>query len=182
MKKICTISFSGRPGGNCGSIAGERQKYWQGRGAVKTFDFSALEITPCGRCEYECFGGQKGCPHFSDPEFAICEAITDSDITYFVVPNYCDYPPANFFIFNERGQCYFQRHHELLEKYLAVRKKFIVVSNTGRENFTAAFRYHVPEGTEPEALFLAARKFGRISIKGDLMASPEARETLRRFL
>ena len=104
MEKICIISFSARPGGNCGSIAREIQKFWQGRGEVELFDFSALEITPCGRCGYECFGARENCPYFSDPEFAICEAIAASDITYFILPNYCDYPPANFFIFNERGQ------------------------------------------------------------------------------
>ena len=32
MEKTCIISFSARPGGNCASIAGEIQKYWQGRG------------------------------------------------------------------------------------------------------------------------------------------------------
>ena len=182
MEKICIISFSARPGGNCGSIAREIQKFWQGRGEVELFDFSALEITPCGRCGYECFVDRESCPYFSDPEFAICEAIAASDITYFILPNYCYYPPANFFIFNERGQCYFQRHHELLEKYLSVRKKFIVVSNTGRENFTAAFRYHVPEGTEPDTLFLRAREFGRVSIRGDLLSSPEAVEAVRGFI
>ena len=39
--------------------------------------------------------------------------ITDSDLSYFIVPNYCDYPCANFFIFNERSQCFFQHHPEL---------------------------------------------------------------------
>ncbi len=155
MKKICVVSFSGRPGGNCGSIAMEIEKYWQGMGEVTVFDFSELEIAPCGRCDYECFEARESCPHFSDPEFMVCDTIANSDIAYFVVPNYCDYPPAGFFIFNERGQCCFQRHYELLEKYLSVRKKFIVVSNTGRENFTQAFRYHVPEGTEPARSFSA---------------------------
>ncbi len=57
-----------------------------------------------------------------------------------------------------------------------------MVSNTGRENFTAAFRYHVPEGAEPDTLFLRAREFGRVSIRGDLLSSPEAVEAVRTFI
>ena len=182
MEKICVISFSGRSGGNCSSIAGEIENFWLGKEEIEVFDFSTFEISPCGRCSYACFKERESCPYFGDSEFTICDTITNSSFTYFVVPNYCDYPCANFFIFNERSQCYFQRHHELLERYLAVKKKFIVVSNTGRDNFTTAFRYHVPEGYEPDLLFLAAKKFGRVSIHGDLMASDEAQAAVRRFI
>lgn len=181
VAKICIISFSGRSGGNCGSIAEELWEHLKSKGEVEVYDFSNIAITPCGRCDCECFREREDCPYFSDPEFSICNSITNSSCTYFIVPNYCDYPPANFFIFNERSQCCFQRHNELLERYLSVKKKFIVVSNTGRDNFTAAFRYHVQEGCEPDVLFLSARKFGKVSIKGDLMDSGEAREAVRIF-
>ena len=63
-----------------------------------------------------------------------------------------------------------------------MRKKFVVVSNTGRENFTAAFRYHVSEDAEPEVLFLSAKRFQKSSIRGDLMDAPEAREVLAEFI
>ena len=180
--KICIVSFSGRPGGNCGSIAALIRRQWQGRGEVELFDFSALRITPCGACGCECFQVRERCPYFGDPEFALCDAVTHSGRAYFIVPNYCDYPCANFFAFNERSQCYYQGHSQLLEQYLDVEKKFIVVSNTGRDNFTAAFRYHVQEGQEPDVLFLSARKFGKVSIKGDLMDSGEARAALLGFI
>lgn len=178
--KTCIISFSSRPGGNCGSIAAEIARQLPGEAAL--FDFSALTVTPCGRCGYECFQDRERCPYIADPERAVCESITESDLTYFVVPNYCDYPCANFFAFNERSQCCFQGREDLLERYLAVRKKFVVVSNTGTENFAAAFRYHVSEGSEPEILFLSAKRFRRSSIRGDLMDCPEAREVLAEFI
>lgn len=178
--KTCIVSFSSRPGGNCGSIAAEISRQTPGGAAL--FDFSALTVTPCGRCGYECFQGRERCPYIADPERAICESITESDLTYFVVPNYCDYPCANFFAFNERSQCCFQGREDLLERYLAVRKKFVVVSNTGRENFTAAFQYHVAEDAEPDILFLSAKRFRRSSIQGDLMDCPEAREVLAEFI
>lgn len=179
---ISILSFSGRSGGNCGRIAEEIRRYWSDRAEVRVFDFSTFSITPCGRCDCQCFENRERCPYFEDPEFALCQAVAGSGLAYFIVPNYCDYPCANFFIFNERGQCYFQHHPKLLEKYLAVPKKFVAVSNTNCHNFTAAFRYHIPESQEPDVLFLSARRFGKVSIRGDLMDAPEAREALREFI
>lgn len=177
--KECIVSFSGRSGGNCGRIAEliRRRK----ENAV-IYDFSVISITPCGRCRYECFRRREDCPYFGDPELSVCEAVADSDLAYFIVPNYCNYPCANFFIFNERSQCVFQRREELLDKYLAVRKKFIVVSNTEQDNFTAAFRQHVPEASVPDVLFLSAKQFGSVSVHGDLMDSESAKETVLRFI
>ena len=178
--KVCVISFSGRSGGNCSSIAKELQQRWQENSVV--YDFSSFTITPCGRCRCECFQARENCPYFSDPEFAICDSITSSGLSCFIIPNYCDYPCANFFAFNERSQCFFQHHQHLLDQYLAVRKKFIVVSNTNQANFISTLRYHVPEGAEPDILFLPAKRFHKVSIHGDLMDAPEARESVLRFV
>lgn len=177
--KACIISFSGRKDGNCGSIAKELGKLY--KNDAKTYDFSALSITPCTGCGYECFGRGENCPYFDDPIFEIYDNVTNSDLTYFIVPNYCDYPCSLFFAFNERSQCYFQKQEARLLKYLAVKKKFIVVSNTNRDNFTAAFRYHIEEDAEPDILFLSAKSFGRLSINGDLMENSEAAEEVKKF-
>ena len=107
--------------------------------------------------------------------------MTESDQAVFIVPNYCDYPCANFFIFNERSQCHFQGHGELLERYLNVPKKFIVVSNTGRENFVQAFRYHVAENIGPDILFLSAKTYGKNSTDGDLLDAPDAIQMLDHY-
>ncbi len=181
-KTVCVLSFSGRKGGNCAAIGEEIRKYWSERAEVRVFDFSGLSIAPCGCCEYQCFHAREACPHSNDPERELCEAVAESGLTYFIVPNYCDYPCANFFAFNERSQCCFQGRPDLLEKYLAAPKKFIVVSNTNRDNFTAAFRYHMPESEEPEILFLSAKAFQKRSIDGGLMESAQAREALLSFL
>lgn len=180
--KICFISFSGRSGGNCSSIAEKLRKHWKEEDTVEVYDFSSFTITPCGHCNCECFQARERCPYFDDPEFSVCDAIANSDFACFIVPNYCDYPCANFFTFNERSQCYFQHHQSLLERYLAVRKKFIVVSNTGQDNFIAAFRYHILENSEPDVLFLSAKQFHKTSIHGDLMESAEAEEMLLQFV
>ena len=177
----CVISFSGRDGGNCSAIAQVLLKALSGQETAKYYDFSTLSVTPCGRCGYECFQARERCPYFDDPIFAMYNAIVHSPTAYFIVPNYCDYPCANFFIFNERSQCYFQGHPELLDQYEAVRKKFIVVSNTGQDQFTAAFQYHTGDAP-PDILFLSARQFGKISIHGGLMDSPEARDAVLHFI
>lgn len=177
--KVCIVSFSGRANGNCGSIARELCGLYGNE--AKVYDFSSLKITPCTGCKYECFGRGENCPYFDDPVFEIYDSITESDLTYFIVPNYCDYPCSLFFAFNERSQCYFQKQESRLIKYLAAKKKFIVVSNTNRDNFTSAFLYHVEENTQPDILFLSAKRFNKISISGNLMESEEAREIIKRF-
>ena len=70
----------------------------------------------------------------------------------------------------------------LADRYLAVPKKFIVVSNTGRENFLAAFRDHVLPKTEPDVCFLRAAAYHRISLDGDMMTCEPARAAVRDFL
>ena len=177
----CVISFSARGGGNCSAIAQVLVDALSRRGQVKYYDFSTLRLSPCGQCGYQCFQARELCPHFDDPEFTLCDAVARSDISYLIVPNYCDYPCSNFFVFNERSQCYFQGHPELLERYEAAPKKFIVVSNTGRDNFTAAFQYHTGDAP-PDILFLSAKQFGRVSVHGGLMDAPEAREAVLRFI
>ena len=177
----CVISFSGRRDGNCSAVAQAVRDALSGRDSVQYFDCSALALTPCGGCGCECFQARERCPYFDDPVFGMYDAVTRSSMSYFVVPNYCDYPCANFFLFNERSQCYFQGRPELLEQYERAPKKFIVVSNTGRDNFITAFQYHTGDAP-PDVLFLSARRFGKVSIRGDLMGSPDARAEVLRFL
>lgn len=175
------ISFSKRAEGNCAAVARLLLEKC-GEEPVCFFDFSMLEIHPCGGCSYECF--QKGgcCPYLEDGVYEMYRAIAESGRTFFIVPNYCDFPCANFFIFNERSQCFFQNQEELQKKYLRAKKKFIVISNTGKENFITAFRDHVEEGEEPDILFLSAMRYRRISVAGDLMDAEAARADLDEFV
>ena len=176
MRKII-ISFSSRVDGNCNKIA---NFIAQKVANSVIFLFSEIHIIPCGSCHYECFLSREACPHISDAEYHLLNAITHCEEAYFVVPNYCDYPCANFFIFNERSQCYFQGHPELLEKYLNVPKKFIVVSNSASETFRQAFIQHT--AVEPEILFLRAKHYEKQSIAGDILTSQSAEADLEGFI
>ena len=56
-----------------------------------------------------------------------------------------------------------------------------MVSNTGRDNFTAAFQYHTGDAP-PDILFLSARRFGKVSVHGGLMDCPEVQAEVLRFI
>lgn len=174
---VCIVSFSSRKNGNCSQIGKFIETHLSN---VKFYDFADFTINACGRCSYQCFNGGSNCPFFADKECEILDAITNSTVTYFIVPNYCDFPCSNFFVFNERSLCYFQNNEKLLNTYLQVPKKFIVVSNSNLENFKTAFAYHTND--EPDVLCLSAKKHGKVSIEGNLLTSKQAVEDLRKFV
>lgn len=173
---VLIISFSSRAGGNCDKIS---EKIAELYSKSTFFRFSDQQIHPCGGCQYECFGTEKQCPYLADPEYSLLDFICRSDLVYFVIPNYCDYPCANYFIFNERSQCYFQGKPERLDVYLNVAKKFIVVSNTNQANFEEILAQQT--SNSPDILFLSAKKFGKRSIFGDLTDSGDVLHEIRKF-
>ena len=113
-------------------------------------------------------------------ECRLLETITQSDVAYFILPNYCDYPCANYFIFNERSQCYFQGRPEMLDAYLRVPKRCIVLSNTNEENFIKALAYQTENS--PDILFLSAKKYGKKRINGDLLTVEKAVYDITKFV
>ena len=169
--KVCVISFSGRAEGNCAAV-GAYLKELYGEEAV-LYRFADFSLTPCGCCNHECFAG-KDCPHIGDMSVTLQEAVADSDLAYFIVPNYCGYPCSNFFVFNERCCCWTWGHQERVDAYSKTPKKFIAISNSGFDNFKQAFRYHC-DG-DPEILFLGSRKYGN-----PIMASDEAKGDVKAF-
>lgn len=94
------VSFSSRKGGNFGKIGAYLANMIPDS---QLFSFANFTIRPCGDCGYECFQSREACPHFQDMEYRLMDAITNSMAAIFVVPNYCDYPNANFFAFNSGG-------------------------------------------------------------------------------
>ena len=175
--KTVIVTFSSRSGGNCSQIGNLIASMTKN---PVLFDFSEFDVHPCGRCASECFAARENCPYFEDKEYEIPEAIMYSEMVYFVLPNYCDYPCANYFIFNERSQCFFQGKPDILESYLNIPKRSIVISNTNQEHFIQALTYQ--SNREPEILFLSAKEYGKASINGDLLTSKNALENIRQFV
>lgn len=172
------INFSSRSLGNCEAIANVIKENSKEGVLIRTM--AAMDIHPCGNCKYECFEERRKCPFIKDDIFQLYEDICSSDLVYYIVPNYSDYPCSNFFIFNERGQCFFTGKNDLYDKYESIKKMFIVVSNTEKENFIGAFNYHSKE--EPNILFLSSRAFNKSSIKRDLLDSEEAKIKILKFI
>ncbi len=175
--KTVIVSFSSRANGNCSQI-GKLIAFLTQDPIL--FDFSGFDLHPCGQCAAECFSARENCPYYADKEYEILDAIVHSDMVYFVLPNYCDYPCANYFIFNERSQCFFQKKTDLLEAYLKIPKRSIVISNTNKDHFIRALAYQSDH--EPEILFLSAKEYGKTSINGDLLTSEKALEDIRQFI
>ena len=67
---------------------------------------------------------------------------------------------------------------EKMNQYMAVKKRFIIVSNT--EGFEKAMQQQVAEA--PVCLYLKSSKYTKQSIAGDIMESEEARNDLVAFL
>lgn len=177
--KITIVSFSNRENGNCQSIAKLAVEAYAGN-EVKVFCFSYFALTPCGKCDNECFRAQTNCPYINDKTYEIYDSITNSDLAVFIVPNYCGYPCSNFFVFNERSLCYFCGNQGLLDKYENVQKKFIAISNSEADNMITAFSYQTYAA--PDVLYLASKAYEKDSLAGDLMDSEAARKAVMDFL
>ena len=121
-------------------------------------------------------------PHAQDDVRRIYQAIMDADLAYFILPNYADCPPAVYFAFNERSNCVFQGNKALLNAYLDVPKRFIVVSNRPTPSFDALPQYHIAEGTTPQLLYLPPCRYCTSSLDGMMMEVEEARELLSTFV
>lgn len=167
---ITIINFSNRQSGNCGNIAKMLQNNLKDS---KIYNFGELNDKTCGKCDYQCLKTDKKCIHI-DQINELYESIVKSKCTYFIVPNYCDFPCANFFIFNERSCGYFAQDENKLNAYLSAKKKFIVVSNSNEENFKKAFSYQVNDEKDLDILFLSAKKFKLNSLDGNLMDNENA--------
>lgn len=176
---VVILSFSARANGNCTKIADFITEYHK-RTNVRLFVIDSENFSPCGACDYECLTAGKLCPKMNTQHRQVMDAICESSITYFIVPNYCGYPCSNYFAFNERSVGYFNMDNELLNRYMSAPKRFIIVSNTDSDNFANAMRQQTTD--EPDILYLKSGKYQRQSTAGDILESEAARADLKAFL
>lgn len=175
---IVVVNFSSRKDGNCYQISGVVKKHYKEK-KVKIFNFYENTYNSCGHCDYECF--KKKCK-IGDGINEIFKAIVQSEETVFVVPNYCDYPNSNFFLFNERSCGFFNGNKDLMNRYLNIPKKFIVVSNSCNNSFKTAFSYHLSSDVTPNILYFNSKKFDQNPLDGKLMSNKEAEHLVYDFL
>ena len=176
MNKLVTIlSFSSRNSGNCAKISTYISKYFD---HCNQLTINRETVPSCGNCDYECLKPDLRCPQMSESYQELMDNICRSDLVYFVMPNYCGYPCANYFAFNERTVGYFNMEREKMDRYMNVPKRFIIVSNT--EGFEDAMRQQTNEA--PQILYLKSRKYGKRSTDGDILESDAAKADLDDFL
>ena len=176
-KKVSILVFSTRPNGNCSHI-GEFISNYHAQDQVTIFGINARDFAPCGGCNYECLNPSAVCPLRNQQQDAVMDAICASDLVYYIVPNYCGYPNANYFAFNERSVGYFNLDRALIGTYMSVPKAFIIVSNT--EGFESAMRQQTKD--EPRMIYLKSGKYKKRSTAGDILDSEEAQQDLTAFL
>ena len=68
----------------------------------------------------------------------------------------------------------------MLERYLNVPKKFIVVGNGSEDNFRTALMQHVVG--EPNILVMRSKNYQKDSLAGDLITSEAACRDVRQFV
>lgn len=178
-KSIVLMRFSSRDFGNSAAIAHYLSKYYRLTN-IKSFTVDTALVRPCNNCDYECLQPEKTCPNLTDSYKELMDQICSADLVYFIVPNYCGYPCANYFAFNERSVGYFNMDSALLQKYMEVPKRFIVISNSEEQNFIGAMQQQVT--AEPDILYLKSSKYGKKSIAGDILDSDAAKADLKAFL
>ena len=176
-KKVSILVFSTRPKGNCAHIS-EFVSNYHTNDQVQTYVIDSGDFAPCGGCNYECLTPGVTCPRRTEGQMKLMDALCKSDLVYYIVPNYCGYPSANYFAFNERCVGYFNLDRALMAAYMSVPKAFIVVSNT--EGFEAAMRQQTKE--ELRILYLKSGKYQKRSTAGDILESAEALKDLQNFL
>ena len=174
---ILVLNFSGRENGNCENIAKVIQEELKN---VEVINFNQINIFPCSNCNYECFKNKNECPYIIDDAIELYEKITNSNLVYYIIPNYCGFPNSNYFIFNERGCSYFNGDKELMNKFFNINKKIIVVSNSNQEGFKNILKSNVKD--ESNILFLSTRKYNQNSIDGTLMNIELAKQELIQFI
>jgi len=171
------IIFSSKQGGNSESVAGFIKKELPDTDIIC---FPHLSIKSCSFCGYECF--VTDCPH-KDGNRKLYDTILKANLVIFIVPNYCDYPPSSFFIFNERGCDYFGKNgQESLKEYLGIKKKFIIISNSDDANIQKALTYHINEGEILNSITLSSKAYGLKSIDGNLLMNNAALKTIKEFI
>ena len=176
---VVILNFSGRKVGNCSEIADYISKHYLNSN-IRSYHVDQTFGT-CGGCNYECLiPGDAKCPNVTAFQQEIMDAVCESSITYYIIPNYCGFPSGNYFAFNERCVGYFNMNRELMKKYQTPAKGFIIVSNTENECFVQALRQHTAAEIKP--LYMKTGKYGKRSTAGDILESEAARADLDSYL
>lgn len=160
---IC-VNFSGKQNNGNGQKIAEHLKCIFPK--MKVLNFSDLDLHPCDKCNYECFYDKK-CPFYSDDAKKLYDEILSEEFLVFVIPIYSDFPCSNYFIFRERMQFYFTE--ELWCKFIKIKKKFIIIGNTGIKNVLEVLKNDYDFEYYKDILILSSNEYNEKSYFGNLL-------------
>ena len=178
-KNIVLIRFSSRNNGNCVAITKYIQNYYAAEN-VSSYIMDANTVQACSNCDYECLTPDKSCPNISRLQSVAMDAICNADVVYYMIPNYCGYPCANYYAYNEKSVGYFNGDRALMRKYTEVPKRFIIISNTEGANFENLINQQ-GRGLS-DIIYLKTSQYGKRSTAGDIMESDAAQSDVGAFL
>lgn len=178
VNNVVILNFSGRKVGNCSAIQ-ECISQHHANSNVRSYHIDR-EFQTCGNCDYECLKPDASCPNVTVIQREAMNAVCESDITYYIIPNYCGMPSGNYFAINERSVGYFNMNRDLLNQYLTVPKRFIIVSNTESDFFRKAMQQQTNQ--EIVALYMKTSTYQKRSTAGDMLDSEKAKADLMQFL
>lgn len=178
-KSVAIISFSPRNNGNCAKISEYLSNHYM-QTNVRSYSVNAENYKPCSGCNYECLTPGAVCPARTPYQMEVMDAVKDSDLVYMIVPNFCGHPCANFYAFNERCIGYFNGDRAVMNQYMSVPKRFIVISNTESDTFKAVMKQQT--NGEPDILYMKTGKYKKRSTAGDILDSEDAKDDLDAFL
>lgn len=181
LKKVFVISFSSRKNGNSFHIASyvtQALKNAVLHEHVEMIDFSSIISNVCGECNYECFDNM--CIYLNDDIYNLYRKLLTADLIFSIVPIYCGLPCSNYFIFNERIQGALRGDE--FSKLDSVKKKYIIIGNTGIQISKEIFSQNDDELMESDILSLRSNDVCERSIKGNLMEYDYYKKLLDDFL
>lgn len=179
MRNITILNFSARTNGNCAEIANIIKATYSSTNVCAFLISEVFE--PCNGCDYQCLKPGANCPNITKAQLDLMEQILASDLLYYVIPNYCGVPCANYYAFNERNVGFFNSDRALIEKFASLEKRYIMVSNTEGTAFESV-PIQQSRANGGKMLYLKTSNYAKSSIAGDLMTSSKAKSDLTTFL
>lgn len=130
--KIAIVNFSGRNNaGNCSRISEYLREKLTYDNDVLVIKYSDYDIKSCSKCDYSCLNPNCHRCNNLDETNLVYNLIGKSDLVFFLLPIYSNYPCSNFFIFKERSQSVIGN---IMTNYNNTKKSFIFIANTGLNN------------------------------------------------
>ena len=169
IMNISIIDFSGRNGqGNCWKIAKYIYNKLSFNNHISLIKYSNLNIKGCSKCNYSCLNPNVFKCDNPDETNDVYLQVNQSDIAFYIIPIYSDYPCSNYFIFKERSQATVDLH---MKNYNKIKKCFIFIANTGEKNIKNVVEDE--PGVNNVALILSTNEFNTKGFYGDLVEKSE---------